>query len=143
MTTFPNTKLFNFNRKRGMRWIGLRKQAINANYEPFKTLMFGRSGRVIKMWDSESWKRVKLNSVRVVDTDYTLSIYDDVVVFTATATATLPPATGSAQTPRLVCRAGTLTVAAFNSETIKGSLTQTLYPGEDLIITDIATGIWE
>lgn len=75
--------------------------------------------------------------------DYTLTSADNVVVFTATATATLPAATGSGQTYRIICRAGTLTVDGNGSETVKGALTQTLAPGEDLIITDTASGVWE
>ena len=64
-------------------------------------------------------------------------------MFTATATATLPEATGSGQTYRIACRAGTLTIDASGVETIKGETTQTLTAGEDLIITDTASGIWE
>lgn len=75
--------------------------------------------------------------------DYTLTTYDHVVVFTATATATLPAATGTGQTYRIICRAGTLTIDANGSETIKGELTQTLAAGEDLIISDTASGVWE
>ena len=82
-------------------------------------------------------------AVAIKSANYTLTANDEVVVFTATATASLPAATGTGQTYRLVCRAGTLTIDASGSETIKGSLTQTLSAGEDFIITDTATGIWE
>jgi|GEM_PF-6798731 len=75
--------------------------------------------------------------------NYTLTVNDEVVIFTATATATLPAATGTGQTYRIICRAGTLTIDANASETIKGELTQVLFAGEDLIITDTASGIWE
>lgn len=75
--------------------------------------------------------------------NYTLTATDEVVVFTASSTATLPAATGSGQTYRIVCRTGTLVIDANGSETIKGSLTQTIVAGEDLIITDTASGIWE
>jgi len=82
-------------------------------------------------------------AVAIKSANYTLTANDEVVVFAATATASLPAATGTGQTYRLVCRAGTLTIDASGSETIKGSLTQTLSAGEDFIITDTATGIWE
>lgn len=82
-------------------------------------------------------------AVAIKSANYTLTANDEVVVFTATATASLPAATGTGQTYRLVCRAGTLTIDASGAETIKGSLTQTLSAGEDFIITDTATGIWE
>lgn len=75
--------------------------------------------------------------------NYTLTTNDEVVTFTATATATLPAATGTGQTYRIICRAGTLTIDGNGTDTIKGDLTQALYPGEDLIITDTAAGIWE
>lgn len=75
--------------------------------------------------------------------NYTLLTSDEVVVFTATATATLPAATGTGQTYRIICRAGTLTIDGNAAETIKGELTVILSAGEDLIITDTATGIWE
>ncbi len=82
-------------------------------------------------------------AVAIKSANYTLTANDEVVVFTATATASLPAATGTGQTYRLVCRAGTLTIDASGAETIKGSLMQTLSAGEDFIITDTATGIWE
>ena len=75
--------------------------------------------------------------------NYTLTNVDQVVVFTATATATLPAATGTGQTYRIVCRAGTTTIDGNSTDTIKGNLTQTLAAGEDLIITDTASGVWE
>lgn len=75
--------------------------------------------------------------------DYTLTTADNVVVFTATATATLPAATGTGQTYRIICRAGTLTIDANASETIIGELTQVIYPGENLILSDVGNGVWE
>jgi hypothetical protein len=74
---------------------------------------------------------------------YTLTVNDEVVVFTVTATANLPDATGSGTTFRIVCRAGTVTINGSHSDTVKGELTQTLNAGEDLIITDTVAGIWE
>lgn len=82
-------------------------------------------------------------AIAVKSADYTLTTNDEVVIFTATATATLPAATGTGQTYRIVCRAGTTTIDANGSETIKGELSQTLTAGEDLIISDTASGIWE
>lgn len=82
-------------------------------------------------------------AVAIKSANYTLTANDEVVVFTATATATLPAATGTGQTYRIVCRSGVLTIDANGSETIKGSLTQTLTAGEDLIISDTASGVWE
>lgn len=87
-----------------------------------------------------------LGNIRVVTIEsgnYTLLTTDSVVVFTATATATLPAATGSGLTYRIVCRAGTLTVDADGTETVKGAATAVLNAGEDLIITDTAAGVWE
>jgi len=80
-------------------------------------------------------------AITIKSTSYNLLINDELVIFTATAT--LPPATGTGQTYRIVCRAGITTVDGNGSETIKGSTTQVLYPGEDLIITDTASGVWE
>lgn len=82
-------------------------------------------------------------AVAIKSADYTLTVNDEIIVFTATATATLPAATGTGQTYRIVCRAGLLTIDGNASETIKGELTQILTAGEDLIITDTASGIWE
>jgi len=93
----------------------------------------------VRLWTTTGHRQ----AVAIKSTSYTLTSADEVVVFTATATASLPAATGSGQTYRLVCRAGTLTVDASGSETIKGATTQTLYAGEDVIITDTATGVWE
>jgi len=80
--------------------------------------------------------------------NYTLTANDEVVVFTGTTngTFTLPAATGTGQTYRLcnetVTAGVSLTIDGNASETIKGSLTQTLYAGEDLILTDYASGKW-
>lgn len=82
-------------------------------------------------------------AVATKSANYTLTSADQVVVFTATATALLPAATGSGQTYRIICRAGTLTIDGNGAETIKGETTQTLAPGEDLLITDVAGGLWE
>jgi hypothetical protein len=84
-----------------------------------------------------------VQAVAIKSSTYLLTAADQVVVFTATSTANLPAATGAGQTYRIVCRAGTLTIDANGSETIKGNLTVTLNPGDDLIITDTAAGVWE
>jgi hypothetical protein len=84
-------------------------------------------------------------AVAVKSSTYLLTSTDDVVVFTATSTANLPAATGSGKTYRIINEgaAGTVvTIDGNGTETIKGSLTQVLYFGEDLIITDYATGKW-
>jgi hypothetical protein len=82
-------------------------------------------------------------AVATKSTDYTLTDNDEVIVFTTTATATLPAATGSGQTYRIICRAGTLTIDGNGTDLVKGELTQELYEGEDLILTDTETGYWE
>ena len=85
-----------------------------------------------------------VNEVAVKSGSYVLAATDEVVVFTATATATLPAATGSGKSYRIINEGvgATVTIDADGSETIKGSLTQTLQQGEDLIITDYASGKW-
>lgn len=86
-----------------------------------------------------------LVTVTVKAINYTLLPSDNVVVFTATGTtATLPPATGSGQNYRIAFddSSGTMTVDGDGTDTIKGALTQTLTPGDDLIITDYAAGKW-
>ncbi|MHC4646753.1 MAG: hypothetical protein ACYTBJ_14740 [Planctomycetota bacterium] len=83
------------------------------------------------------------SNVTIKAVDYTLLATDNVVVFTANATATLPISSGSGLTYRIVCRSGTLIIDGNGVDTIKGNLTQTLTAGEDLIITDTETGIWE
>jgi hypothetical protein len=92
---------------------------------------------------NSTWFSTRKQSIVVESTDYTLLPSDQIVIFTATATANLPIATGSGQTYRIICRAGTTTIDGNVSETIKGETTQVLTAGEDLIITDTASGIWE
>lgn len=87
--------------------------------------------------------RYFVSTVAIKSGNYTLTAYDSVVVFTASATATLPASPSIGLTYRIVCRAGTLVIDGNGSDTIKGSLTQTLGPGEDLILTYTASGIWE
>ncbi len=76
---------------------------------------------------------------------YTALTTDEVIIVTATCTVTLPAATGSGQTYR-IANEGTdsvvVTIDGNGTDTIKRSLTQTLYSGEDLIITDYAAGKW-
>jgi hypothetical protein len=86
-----------------------------------------------------------VNKIPVTTTaiNYTALETDNVIICTATLTVTLPAATGTGQTYRIVCRTGTTTIDASGSETIKGELTQTLSEGSDLIITDTSSGIWE
>jgi hypothetical protein len=81
--------------------------------------------------------------VRLTAISTTALVTDEVIVATGTATITLPSATGTGQTYRIVCRAGTTTIDGAGADTVKGNLTQTLSANEDLIITDTATGIWE
>lgn len=110
----------------------------------------GSAANIIALTIAQAWAMLatvkssgRKQAVAIKAGDYTLTASDEVVVFTATATATLPAATGSGQTYRIVCRAGALTIDANGSETIIGELTQTLTAGDDLIITDTASGIWE
>jgi hypothetical protein len=80
--------------------------------------------------------------------DYTLTVNDEFVVYTGTGghTITLPVATGSGQEYRIANESATdgavLTLDGATTDTIKRELTQVLYPGEDLIITDYASGKW-
>jgi hypothetical protein len=77
--------------------------------------------------------------------DYTLTVNDSLVVLSGSTarTFTLPAATGAGQTYRIANEStAALTVNAAGAETIKGALSQVLYTGEDLIITDYATGAW-
>jgi len=76
--------------------------------------------------------------------DYTLTDDDFSVTFTADAIATLPAATGSGLTYRIIARNGaTVTITPDGTDTIAGDAGFTLYDGEDLIITDVAAGEWE
>lgn len=84
-----------------------------------------------------------ISAISIQSGNYTLLSTDSVVIFTATATATLPAAVGSGQTYRIVCRAGTLTIDPDGTETVKGETTSALSAGEDLILTDTAMGVWE
>jgi len=86
---------------------------------------------------------IPVSNVSIHSTDYTLLSSDNVVVFTETATATLPPATGSGTTYRIVARESTVTIQGDGNDTVKGNNTQTITSHEDLIITDTQIGIWE
>lgn len=80
--------------------------------------------------------------------NYTVTVTDEVLVYTGATngTFTLPAATGTGQTYRFANESATagvtLTIDGNASETIKGNLTQVLYAGEDLIVTDYASGKW-
>jgi hypothetical protein len=124
------------------------QQRANATEEQTNSIIYG------VMASSIAGQSLRINAtvetfgrkpaVAIKSTDYTLTTNDEVVVFTATAIATLPAATGSRQTYRIVCRGGELTIEGNASDTIKGELQQYLYEdSDDLIITDTETGIWE
>jgi len=87
--------------------------------------------------------------VRVATTtksaDYTATSADYAIVFDATATLTLPAATGSGQSYHIYNEGAAgvvVTIDPAGAETLKGELTQTLLPGDDLIIRDYAAGRW-
>lgn len=83
------------------------------------------------------------NGLTTTASNLTLTTAHNTVVFTATATATLPAATGSGQTYRLICRTGTLTIDPNGAETVQGAATLALTAGQSVIITDTASGLWE
>lgn len=118
----------------------------NAIVSPTQGMMIYNTTTKTYNWhDGTSWQSPSRTQAVTVtgSSTHTVLNTDEVVVFTATCTATLPAADGGGHTVRLVDRTGTLTVEGNGSDTIKGSLTQTLSAGEDIILTDTATGIWE
>lgn len=76
MTTLPNRALigWSFARKKGLRLIGLRTNLLGNNPEPAKHLMLGRTGRVMKIYDGSSWRKVVTGSrAHIADADGSLS----------------------------------------------------------------------
>lgn len=82
-------------------------------------------------------------SVSIKSGDYATSINDNVLIFTTTSIATLHPATGTGQKLHLKCRSGVLTIICSGSDTVKGEINQVLFAGDDLILHDTESGIWE
>lgn len=109
--------------------------------------IFGGGGTTgIKVYSTGEAQTVgRKQAVAVKSANYTLTVNDEVVVVTATCTQTLPAATGSGQTYR-ICNEGAagvvVTIDGNSTDTVKGELTQILYPGEDLILTDYKSGGW-
>jgi hypothetical protein len=87
-----------------------------------------------------------LMTIRSASTNQAISTTDGVVVFTETANASLPAATGTGVTLRIANEgAGSRTVSVVlnGSDTLKGdNTTFPLYAGEDIMITDYAVGKW-
>lgn len=81
-------------------------------------------------------------AVATKSANYTLTANDEVVVFTASATATLPAASGSGQWFSIGCVAGTVTLDGNSTDTINGELTQTINSGENLQVVDYAANKW-
>jgi hypothetical protein len=84
-------------------------------------------------------------AVRVVSTDTTLTLNDEVVVFTASATATLPQALGTGQVYSIApeSNSGAIVVVEGNStDTIDGELNQTLDDTMAIDVKDYAIGKW-
>lgn len=84
--------------------------------------------------------------VPAVKTDnYTLTRKDQSVILTGTVakTFTLPAAVGSGQEYHLYNESSAnLSLAMDGTDTYKGVTSETLYPGEDLIVLDYASGKW-
>jgi hypothetical protein len=76
--------------------------------------------------------------------DHTLTVNEEVVIFSAAATATLPVASGNWQTYRIINEsvASNVIIDGAGSDTIKGALTLTLYPGDSITITNYDSGKW-
>lgn len=81
--------------------------------------------------------------VKIKNGDYLLTSSDEVVVFTVSSNASLPPASGSGQTFRIVCRDAIVTILPNGSDMIKGETYQTISGYSDFIFTDTQSGIWE
>jgi hypothetical protein len=76
---------------------------------------------------------------------HTVAADEQETFFTGSSPATfsLPAATGTGHRWRGINEgSAALTIDGNGSDTIKNSLTQVLYPGEDLIVTDYAVGKW-
>jgi hypothetical protein len=76
--------------------------------------------------------------------DYTAGATDRIIRFTASATLTLPAATGSGWQYIIICDGSGISVVvdANGTETINRQLTQTLSDGDCMVIYDTASGIW-
>ena len=85
---------------------------------------------------------IKLNVV-VKSANYTLMDNDNVVVFTATATAKLPFATGTGQHYSIKnISTGTITITGTASDTIDGETSQTLSQWDDIQVVDYIANKW-
>ena len=76
--------------------------------------------------------------------NYLATATDDVIRFTATATLSLPHATGSGRRYTIICD-GTgviVTIDANAAETINNELTQVLNDGDTINIIDVALNKW-
>ena len=83
-------------------------------------------------------------AISIQNGNYTLSDRDEIVVFTASATVTLPAATGTGQTYR-ICNETTSLIVIIDgngADTVKGAASQSLYGNEDVILTDYKIGGW-
>jgi hypothetical protein len=76
--------------------------------------------------------------------NYTVDGADDVIRFTATATATLPAATGNGKVYSIISDGAgvVVTVDGNAAETINRELTQVLNDGDTITIVDVAAGLW-
>jgi len=82
-------------------------------------------------------------AVVVKNTNYTLTDLDCVVVFTATASATLPLATGSGQIYYIKnVGTGTVTITRSGSNTIDNETTQPISQWESVTLVDYLSGKW-
>lgn len=78
---------------------------------------------------------------RVLSANHTLDAHDYLIIFSASATLTLLPATGSGRPLVIKARDGvTVTILPDGSDTVP---LNELYEGETLELFDSETGVWE
>lgn len=141
---------------RGLHTLALARET------PVKNWWLGSASTVYKYWDSAQWRTLgdlannqtwtgvnTFGGVRVAivakSANYTATVNDFAIVFTAAATLSLPSVTPDllGQTYHVYNEgAGVVTIDPYGAETLKGELTQTLNPGDDLIIRAYASGKW-
>lgn len=84
----------------------------------------------------------KQNTV-IKSADYTMTLTDQVVVFTSSANYTLLPATGTTHTVRVIARNCIVTFIPDGTDVIRGETIQQMSGYSDLILTDTQNGFWE
>jgi len=88
------------------------------------------------------WAKIPVTLIRSTSVTTTTSDFDKVLLCTGTFTVNIHSGVGATDVTTIKSLTGTITLDGFGTETIEGSLTQTISVNESLTIAPLPAGGW-